>query len=331
MNILKKEIISIFFLFSMIHSQSQVKIIFDTDFGGDADDLGALAMLHYFVDQKECDLIAVMCWSTEKYAVSAIDAINRFYSHPDIPIGVRKDSVFIADWHYNKPIVDKLGSNLTFKDVPDATELYRKILSQQKDTSIVIVTVGPLMNIKKLLESKPDSFSYLSGKELVHQKVQKFVVMGGKFPEGKNEWNFNGNMPGVTKSVLGNLELPVVFSGFEIGVQIKTGEAFNKLDKDHPLYLGFYHFSKHAPWMKEYYKGEILNNSSYDQTAVLYAVKNGEGKLWDKVENGHCHVDENGDNKWISGKKTNHSYLKLMEGKNDELAKLINSLMLGDE
>ena len=69
---------------------TQVKIIFDTDLGGDFDDLGALAMLHHFVDKQECDLLAVMCWSTEQYAVSAIDAVNRYYGHPDIPVGTRK-------------------------------------------------------------------------------------------------------------------------------------------------------------------------------------------------------------------------------------------------
>jgi inosine-uridine nucleoside N-ribohydrolase len=330
MNIFKKVIISISLFFSIIQSQSQIKIIFDTDFGGDADDLGALAMLHHFVDRQECELLAIMCWSTEKYAVPAIDAVNRFYSNPDIPIGVRKDSVIITDWNYNKPIVDKLGSELTFNDVPDATQLYRKILAQEEDTSVVIVTVGPLMNIKKLLESQPDRYSGLSGKELVHLKVQKFVIMGGKFPAGKNEWNFNGNMSGVTKTVLDHIDLPVVFSGFELGVQIKTGHVFNDLDKNHPLYIGFYHFSKNAPWMKQYYEGKILNNSSFDQTAVLYAVKNGEEMFWNKVENGYCKVDENGDNEWIFGQKSNHSYLKLVQDKND-LAGLIETLMLGNE
>ena len=67
---------------------SQTRIILDTDFGGDADDLGALAMLNNFIDRGECNLLGIMCWSTEKYAVSAIDAVNRFYNHPNIPIGV---------------------------------------------------------------------------------------------------------------------------------------------------------------------------------------------------------------------------------------------------
>jgi len=54
-------------LFFSIISQAQTKIIFDTDFGGDADDLGALAMLHHFVDKEECELAAIMCWSLQEY------------------------------------------------------------------------------------------------------------------------------------------------------------------------------------------------------------------------------------------------------------------------
>lgn len=57
-------------------ADSQTRIIFDTDFGGDADDLGALSILHTLVDMEECELLAVMCWSTEQYAVSAIDAVK---------------------------------------------------------------------------------------------------------------------------------------------------------------------------------------------------------------------------------------------------------------
>ena len=45
---------TILFLNLAVHETfAQVKIIFDTDIGGDADDLGALAMLHNFVDKKE--------------------------------------------------------------------------------------------------------------------------------------------------------------------------------------------------------------------------------------------------------------------------------------
>ena len=311
------------------HGFSQVRIVFDTDFGGDADDLGALVMLHNLKNRGECELLAVMSWSTERYVIAAMDAVNRFYNNPNVPMGIRHKNAHHTVWNYNKPIADALPHERTNSDLPLAVDLYRKTLSEQEDGSVTVITVGPLKNIEDLLKSKPDAYSNLSGKALIERKVKKFAIMGGHFPQGRNEWNFNGNMPGVTQYVLKELTVPVVFSGFELGVQIKTGAAFNGLDPVHPLYIGYRHFSEHAPWMKQHYKGKILDNASYDQTAVLYAVRGGVGEYWDKVTGGRCVAEENGDNRWVQGDVTNHSYLVLRKPA-DEMAALITAIMLNE-
>ena len=305
---------------------SQVKIILDTDFGGDADDLGALAMLHNFIDRGECDLLAVMCWSTEQHAVPGIDAVNRYYKHLDIPIGVRKGDTFSESWHHGKSIADNFPYKLTYADAPNATLLYRKLLAKSDDKSLVIVTIGPLMNIQNLIKSDPDSSSTLTGKALIEKKVKEFVIMGGQFPQGESEWNFDGRMPGVTQFVIQNISVPITFSGYEIGLAIKTGDVFNDIDAHSPLYIGTMHFSQHAPWMKANFKGRILDNSTYDQTAVLYAVRKGLATYWDKVS-GYCVPDEKGGNKWINDSKGSHAYLKL-KVKPEEMATLIESFML---
>jgi inosine-uridine nucleoside N-ribohydrolase len=327
---MKKYLILLFsaLLLTAVNAFAQVKIIFDTDFGGDVDDLGALVMLHNFVDKGECNLLAVMCWSTEQYSVSAVDAVNRCYGHPGIPIGTRKDSTHYESWNYSKTIADKFPHKLSYREAEDATFLYRKLLAASEDKSIVIITVGPLMNIQKLINSGADAISNLNGKELIEKKVKEFVIMGGQFPEGKKEWNFDGAMPGVTQFVLHNITVPVTFLGFEIGVVIKTGEVFNQIDPNTPLYAGFMHFSQNAPWVKENFKGKILDNATYDQTAVLYAVRNGVGTFWDRVEGGYCAPDKTeGGNKWISGPLGNQSYLKLKMDP-EEMALLIESIML---
>ena len=306
---------------------AQPKIIFDTDIGGDADDLGALAMLHTFIKRGDCELLAVMSWTLEENAVSAIDAVNRYYLHPNIPIGTRKGQTYSDEANYNRVIAENFSYKLTYNDVPDAIDLYRKILSSAKDSSITIVTVGPLANIQNLIKSEADNYSPLTGSELITKKVKEFVIMGGQFPKGDREWNFDGDMPGVTKFVLENLTVPITFSGFELGSQIKTGEIFNNIDPETPLYKGFLYFSEHAPWIKADFKGKILPNSSFDQTAVLYAVKGGIGAYWDKVENGFCEADETGGNRWVKKKNSNHSYLKLKES-SEVMATLIEVLML---
>jgi inosine-uridine nucleoside N-ribohydrolase len=309
---------------------SQVKIIFDTDFGGDADDLGALVMLHNLHNGGECELLAIMSWKTEDYVIPAMDAVNRYYGNTDIPMGIRDKNTTYEEWNYNKVLADALPHKLTNDDVPLAVDLYRKLLADHEDNSIVIVTVGPLKNIEDLIKSGPDQYSELNGKELIRKKVQKFVIMGGHFPHGKGEWNFGGNMPGVTKFVLSELTVPVVFSGWELGVQVRTGKRFNELDRGHPLYIGYRYFSEHNPWLNKYFEGDIFDNASYDQTAVLYAVRGGVGTYWEKVEGGYCVAGENGSNYWVEGGPGNHSYLVLMNNA-DKIAEIIYSIKLADD
>jgi inosine-uridine nucleoside N-ribohydrolase len=305
------------------------KIIFDTDLGADADDLGALAMLLNLSARGETELLGIMSWSNERYAIPAIDAVTRWYGRGEVPIAVRQVGSWQAKWHYSRPLAERLGGRRTAADVPGTTELYRRILAEQPDGSVTIVAVGPLANILNLLKSPADAISPLGGRDLVHRKVSRFVIMGGHFPQGRGEWNFNGEMPGVTRAVLAQIALPVVFSGYEVGDAIRTGRILNRIDEATPLRIGYRHFSEHAPWMKERFRGEILDNASFDQTAVLYAVRGGVGDWWDEVKGGRVEVEENGDNRWVPGPVTNHSYLRL-RGDPERVARVIEKMMLGD-
>ncbi|MCG8372410.1 MAG: nucleoside hydrolase [Balneolales bacterium] len=309
---------------------SQVNIIFDTDFGGDADDLGALAMIHAYIDEGKVNLLGVMSWSTEQYAVSGIDAVNTFYGRSDIPIGMRNSGVYHEPWNHSKAITDVHPFGQTPESVQDATSLYRKILSEAENESVVIVTVGPLANILYLLDSEGDKYSDLTGSVLVQQKVKEFVIMGGQYPEGEWEWNFSGNMPGVTKEVIGQLKTPITFLGYEVGLVIKTGEVFNSINSQHPLYLGYMHFSENAPWVKDNFKGEILDNASYDQTAILYAAEGGVGTYWERIENGVCIPDEEGGNIWVHKEGSAHSYLRLL-AEPEVIAEMIETKMLNQK
>ncbi len=135
--------------------------------------------------------------------------------------------------------------------------------------------------------------------------------MAGEFPVGKAESNIR-NGAEAAAFVFDTLDVPIVFSGYEIGEKIKTGALFNELDSLHPLHLGFSYFSQHAPWMKHLYDGKILDNSTFDQTSVLYAIRGGTGKYWKKVK-GRIQVDpETGDNTWIDDPDSKQAYLELL-------------------
>jgi len=64
------------------------------------------------------------------------------------------------------------------------------------------------------------------GKELVKKKVKQLVCMAGKFPSGTE---FNVNRDAVASHfVFTRWETPILFSGVEIGFQIRTGTAVDK-------------------------------------------------------------------------------------------------------
>ena len=63
-------------------------IIYDTDFGLDVDDVGALAMLHVLADRGEATLLGVVSNVSDPYSPAAIDVINTYYGRPDVPVGI---------------------------------------------------------------------------------------------------------------------------------------------------------------------------------------------------------------------------------------------------
>ncbi|MEL7222229.1 MAG: hypothetical protein AAGJ93_12975, partial [Bacteroidota bacterium] len=126
-----------------------------------------------------------------------------------------------------------------------------------------------------------------------------------------------------------NLDLPITFTGFDLGASLKTGEVFNALPKDTPLYLGFRHFGEHAPWMKDQFKGKIFDNATFDQTAVLYAVRRGLGNYWHKVDDGYCVADSTGGNRWVAKADSKHAYL-VLDKPIEEMEQELEDFMLGD-
>ena len=295
------------------------QIIFDTDFGGDADDLGALAMLHHYADQDLIDLQAVISWSNEEFALPALVAVNTYYGRPNLTLGVREVAPWRTEWNYNKAISDRFPvAPEQIAEAHPAVKLYRRLLSEAAPHSLTIVTVGPLANIRNLLNSGPDEFSDLSGADLAERKVAKWVIMGGQFPDGVTangaEWNFDGNMPGVTKFVLETINRPVIFSGFEVGEAIRYGAELEAHPADTPLYVGYRYFSEHAPWMAEDYRGQILDNASFDQTAVMFAALGSDTPFWTLSAPGRLSADARGVATWTDDETGQHRFLKLSNG-----------------
>lgn len=321
---LKKLLILLIITISISDSYSQkskpVNLILDTDIGPDYDDVGAMAVMHSLADSGQVNILATVASNQSKYIASVLNILNTYFKRPNIPIGVvRGRGVRMTSWQkWDSLLVAKYPHTIKNNDqAQDALSLYRKILAKEPDGSVTIVTVGFLTNMADLLESKPDKYSPLSGKDLVKKKVKQLVCMAGRFPSGR-EFNVDRD-PVSSKIVFDGWVTPIIFSGFEIGAAIHTGLALTQNEKigNSPVKDAF---SISIPLDKQDAGGRM----SWDETAVLVAIK-GHEAYYNTIE-GRFVCSDDGSNKWDL-KSKGHFYL-VEKMPVPQVEKILNDLMM---
>ena len=283
---------------------SSLKIILDTDIGPDCDDTGALAVLHALANSGEAEILGVTHCTSNPYGAGCIDAINRFYKRPSIPVGTLSASGFLDEqkWYtYNKFVTEKYDNSFRTASAPDATTTLRQLLAKQPDGSVVFVAIGPLVNLANLLTSEPDEISELSGVELVRAKVLRLVSMAGRFAREDSgelnvEWNVEMDIVSA-KVVCDTWPTPVIFCPFEVGVNVVTGKLLMQTADDT------------NPVKKSY---DLYTNgngrSSWDLVTVLFAVR-GDWGMWALSPRGRVAIDDAGHSLFTPDTAGMHSYV----------------------
>jgi inosine-uridine nucleoside N-ribohydrolase len=287
------------------HTSAQTpSVIFDSDMGPDYDDVGAIAMLHALADSGQVKILATVASTKFEGVAGVFDVFNTYFKRPGLPIGVPKGAaVEQKDWqHWTDTVLRRYPHRVKKNaEARDAIDVYREALSKASDKSVTIITVGFLTNLANLLRSKPDKHSTLGGKELVEKKVKHLVSMAGWFPKGKE---FNVHMDATSSQIVfTEWPTPILLSGGEIGMKIKTGLPLTRDTsiKNSPVKDVF---SMCIPMDKQ----DVNGRSSWDETAVLIAIKGYEryysvqcGRIvvaqdgsntWDEKGKGHCYVVE---------------------------------------
>lgn len=267
------------------------EIIFDTDLGPDYDDVGALAFLHAMADSGKIKILGTISSNRNELVAPSIDVINTYFNRPGLPVGAPKTGGVNlgSSQHWADSIVAKYPHRIkSTSEVPNAVEVYRKILSDHSDHSLTVVTVGFLTNLANLLRSEPDDISPLNGSELVRRKVKILVSMAGRFPKGRE---FNIYMDSAaSKYVFENWPGEIIFTGFEIGWEIRTGLRLIKSPVENSPVKDVFRIS--IPLSEEDKYGRM----SWDETAALIGVY-GTGGFFD-IRKGRILVNSNGSNSW---------------------------------
>ncbi len=277
-----------------------VQIIFDTDIAGDYDDVGAMALLHAFADNSEINILATISSNAFQTTIPTISVLNTYFGRPEIPCGITKKQLpnQACSQKWAEAIIAKYPHNLKSNDeAMDAVKLYRKILAKQQDHSVTIVTVGFFTNLADLMDSKPDEYSALSGKDLIHKKVKLLISMAAALPEGKDrgsEYNVHIDAPSSQK-VFSEWNTPFILSPFGIGEKIFTGIRLinNAAIQNSPV--------KDAYQIALAADKNTTGRMSWDQTAVLVAARGYENYFNSKKIN--LKIEDDGSNVLIPGEK----------------------------
>ena len=273
----------------------------------------ALGMVHALQARGQCRLLAVTLTNDHPLVAPLVDAINTFYGHGDVPIGVARNGIGRAS-PYVEVAQQREGNHWRFphtvrssKDLPDAVSLLRRVLAAQPDGSVVIVQVGLSSNLATLLRTPADQASHLTGQDLVKHKVKLLSVMGGAFVpiEGNAryaEFNVISDLPAAAR-LAAEWPTPVVWSGFEVGLAVPY--PAQSIEND-------YRYVEHHPVAEAYrlYAKMPFDRPTWDLTSTLYAVLPDRG-YFDLSPPGRVVVEKDGSTRFEKNEQGPHQYLVL--------------------
>lgn len=278
-----------------------VPVIFDTDIGNDIDDVLALQMLFNYEKQGRVKLLGITISKSNPRVIDYIDGYCRWNGRKKIPLGYAYNGVNPEPGKYVPATLDTLieGKKILHPRrkagtaVPEGYRLQRKLLAAQADQSVVLIVVGPETNIARLLQSGPDEYSSLNGIELVKQKVRLVSVMGGLYAGDYNfpEWNIVQDLK-AAQTLFSLCPVPLVASGFEIGVQLNYPASSILTDfrggAKNPLVVSYKIYDK-MPY----------DRPTWDLTSVLYALE--PDRYFQLSPPGKISIDETGKSVYRTG------------------------------
>ncbi len=248
------------------------KIILDTDFETDCDDVGALCTLHALEKQGDVEILGVIASVCSPWPAAGVRALNLALGRPGIPVGTnRRIPNQLCYRLHRERMIDRLYHWCMAARYPEAEpgrfhpeegiDLYRRLLRESEDGSVTICAIGLLTVLAELIETEP---------ELVERKVKHLVCMAnGVYPEGNPRFNWTMD-PEAAERLLARWPGKITVSA--PGEELLTGaELARQLPADNLELLAYRRFSADEPGFRR---------PSWDQLTVLEAA----GVLGDRVK-----------------------------------------------
>lgn len=249
-------LLGLFISFTAI-SAKPVGVIIETDMGNDIDDALAMDLAYKAMDDGKINILAIGVHKMSPTAADYVDVLNTWYGYGSIPVARSNTPVYNQHQRdYTIPVCAMRDSkekalwkrSKNGGDFEDPVALYRKVLAEQPDTSVVFVSLGFGTEMAKLLQSGPDAVSPLSGKDLVKKKVKYLSIMAGSYgAKQRSEYNVRNDVPAM-QVVFDQWPTPIVQNPFEIGPKVKFhGNSVNEQfswTSAHPVIEGYKRYMK---------------------------------------------------------------------------------------
>lgn len=296
------------------------KIIFDTDIGGDCDDVVALDLLISAHQQGLCDFLGVSCNSAVSEGAGCARSVLKYRGMGNLPLSA------LPGWKTRDNcygvIVSRTFPELSRMDVPFPAPLnmLRKLVAE--NPGVALVSVGNLINMAALLESGPDEYSPLNGVELCKRNVSAFYVMGGCFVPEKEatgnpnlrdtpfaECNIKQDVP-ASVSFFKLAPCPVYLLPWEAGDKVISGKVLVKQGENCPDGLSIIA------------RGDLNGRSSWDPMTAMVAVW-GHAPWMRLSPAGHVTVDEEGVT-WYQEKADGQHYILYLDRAEEEIGQFID-------
>jgi hypothetical protein len=276
-------------------SNGVAHIILDTDLSRWWDDATAVGMANVLAQQGKAQVLAVMSDIPNPVAVAAIDAIDTFYGHPNIPVGALPDSQANTAPHgYSNKLAEVLPHRIrSSRDVPVAAWVYRRVLAKQPNHSVTIVCIGSYANLAALLRSGPGEGSEASGRELLAEKVRATVIEDGIFPNtGAPAFTNQALDPAAAAHVLnGDWPTPIAWVDGSAGVNTKVGGTLcASVGPKNPMRIVYeFEFDCGPP-----------EDGNWDGPTLLYAMQGTSNQFIRLGQGGSAYINASGGLSWRS-------------------------------
>lgn len=293
------------------------RVIFDSDYGPDVDDLVAHCLLNAFVQDGTAQVIANLCCISNAQAAASMSSCDTWHGNLNVPIGYNQTtSLFPLGYLNDGPwALDIYANSVTFprqesaSSVGEAVAVARAALAASPDNSVRWIIVGMMSNLHHVLLSPADPIDPRTGLQLVAAKVESVWQMGGRESGGEFNLRFD---KAASNYCADNCPVPIYWNQASVGGSIFTGKWTGSEHDGHILKYGMIEY-ENVPG------SDGGGRQSWDPMTVFAALREDEGGF--SFASGTMTVElSDGSNTWTPGAGPHYNVTKTLNDSDYETA-----------